>query len=188
MSDHQLENTPYIDNFPKDDHLWRVDWFGPVSQSPKKEKEHDVFVQLSPFVGSPKEPAATKAVDSNQHVIRYIGVGLLPYVHIGSIWRNGNRESLKDFKYSSMKLPVEISKQSMDIKKPIDIIEHGQRLIPGDWHSISTLGKRSRCLTINYKRVQHKIIIPQTELIRFDYVESMELAVDIFSGLLRSMV
>ena len=77
-----------IDAFPDDDLLWRIEWIGGVGYNTSVPSEPQIDV----FFGAPpqrrEEPAQrTSAFLSSREEKVKIGVGLLPYVWIGSVWQ-----------------------------------------------------------------------------------------------------
>ena len=179
-------NIPEISNFPHDGRLWRVDWFGQVTRASHKELEPNIEVQLSPFVGNPKYPVAKDSVANKEKIIVPIGVGLLPYVFIGSIWKNRSLQSMSLYKYIEEKEQIEFADHSMKIMRPIDNV-NGQSLISDSYHVIAPgSGLEARCLTVSHRGIPAYLIIPQIELIRFYYFASGELAISLFNGILQN--
>ena len=176
------QNIPDIDDFPQDGRLWRVGWFGQVSRASNKELEPNIEVQLSPFIGSPSDPSHIHAVKNNEKTIVPIGVGLLPYVFIGSIWKNGSLQLMSRYHYSKWDKPIEFTAQSMKIMRPLDKVNE-RSLITNDYYFIDPGScKESQCLVVTDREISAYLIIPEIELIRFYYIVSEQLAVSQFLG------
>lgn len=180
------QSIPEISSFPQDGRLWRVDWFGQAIRAPHKELESDIEVQLSPFIGNPSDPDYVHAVKNDERKIVTIGVGLLPYVFIGSIWKNGSLEFMSKYRYSEWNDQIEFTPQSMKIMKPLDEV-NGKKLITNDYHAIASGSCiEARCLAVTHRGKPAILIIPQIELIRFYYIVSEVLARFQFSGNLQN--
>jgi hypothetical protein len=75
----------------KQDTTWRVDWFGSLERNSHLSTETKVYVLLSQL-----NPEYTGRNLTTDHAVLHdtrtavaIGVGQLPVVKIGSLWKNG---------------------------------------------------------------------------------------------------
>jgi hypothetical protein len=77
-----------IDAFPDDDLLWRIEWIGGVGYNTSVPSEPQIDVCLAQLPKGEKNPLSARARSSQveQRTVK-IGVGLLPYVWIGSVWQ-----------------------------------------------------------------------------------------------------
>src|SRR6266436_5865670 len=77
-----------IDAFPDDDLLWRIEWIGGVGYNTSVPSEPQIDVCLAQFPKGEKNPLSARARSSQveKRTVK-IGVGLLPYVWIGSVWQ-----------------------------------------------------------------------------------------------------
>ncbi|MGL6411303.1 hypothetical protein ACSZMR_15205 [Aeromonas veronii] len=77
-----------------DGKFWRVDWKGAVHPNPDITTEPLFQVVISPFFGNPSgipgdRRASVNQTDVEQQKVINIGIGQLPLVSTGSIWRDG---------------------------------------------------------------------------------------------------
>ena len=73
-----------IDEFPDDDLLWRVEWIGGLGYN-TSEPRIDVCLAQLPF--GETNPLSARSRSSQTKRTVKIGVGLLPYVSIASVWQ-----------------------------------------------------------------------------------------------------
>src|SRR5271165_2142260 len=77
-----------IDAFPDDDLLWRIEWIGGVGYNTSVPSEPQIDVCLAQLPKGEKNPLSARARSSQvEKRTAKIGVGLLPYVWIGSVWQ-----------------------------------------------------------------------------------------------------
>jgi hypothetical protein len=116
-----------------------------------------------------------------------VGVGQLPILAIGSIWKNGKyigcSKGFTRDKYGKRKFELSLSDTTMTT------IESGENrdghfLIPPYYYDFNKNSDalKSHCLCIEYKNDPYGIIIPMVELIRFYYAGSTELCRSLFNG------
>lgn len=80
---------------PADNRYWRVDAFGAIIRNHNVPSEPFIQIVISPFLDTeltskePKSLAAVNATDYGQQQSIEIGVGQLPFISIGSVWKNG---------------------------------------------------------------------------------------------------
>jgi hypothetical protein len=77
-----------IDAFPDDDLLWRIEWIRGVGYNTSVPSEPQIDVCLAQLPKGEKNPLSARARSSQveKRTVK-IGVGLLPYVWIGSVWQ-----------------------------------------------------------------------------------------------------
>lgn len=77
-----------IDGFPDDDLLWRIEWIGGVGYNMSVPSEPQIDVSLAQLPTGEKNPlrARSRSSQTKKRTVK-IGVGLLPYIWIGSIWQ-----------------------------------------------------------------------------------------------------
>ena len=82
-----------IDAFPDDDLLWRIEWIGGVGYNTSVPSEPQIDVCLAQLPKGEKNPLSARARSSQveKRTVK-IGVGLLPYVWIGSVWQKRSCE------------------------------------------------------------------------------------------------
>ena len=94
-------NIPKIREFPADDRYWRVDSFGAILRNPNIPSEPFIQIVISPFVDNnlhtkePKDLISINATNDDERQSIEIGVGQLPFISIGSIWKNGYIQAFK---------------------------------------------------------------------------------------------
>ena len=77
-----------IDAFPDDDLLWRIEWIVGVGYNTSVPSEPQIDVCLAQLPKGEKNPLSARARSSQvEKRTVEIGVGLLPYVWIGSVWQ-----------------------------------------------------------------------------------------------------
>ena len=169
--------------FPHDGRIWRVDWFGEVSRNPDVPSEALVEIFISPLVDDPVsvDPSSNHAVHHTERKRIEIGVGQLPYVHIGSLWKNGERMEIQAGRSDTFP-NLDIGPETVRLVRA-DRTEGGIPLIPSNYYR---LGARSAlhsfCLAIRWENDPYGIIIPVMEAIRFYYASSTDLSRAIFNG------
>ena len=171
-----------IDN----DNLWRVLMFGEVRLNFEKSTEPLIDVFAAPLRGSPAKPDQNRSTDYGMTKKVSVGVGQLPYVFTGSVWYDGEQQPYGAHTYETEKFKLEIEPSTT----ASILFGHSQRQ---GWRSVRLVGdvyKKSRhwselsqcnCATVSYKGVEHKVIIPAAELIRFYFVQSTALAQALFT-------
>ena len=77
-----------IDGFPDDDLLWRIEWLGGVGYKTSVPSEPQIDVSLAQLPKGERNPLSARARSSQveKRTVK-IGVGLLPYIWIGSVWQ-----------------------------------------------------------------------------------------------------
>jgi hypothetical protein len=177
--------VPPIKEFPKDERYWRVDWFGAVERNPGVPSESSIQVVISQFRENPyqlptKELATNRQVNhkTGQHVIA-IGIGQLPGIELGSIWKNGVRQDIHAGIQHTQTL--DISPDTVTVI-PANFREQEKPLIPITHYRYGSVGVRSQLLAVRQDGDPFGYLIPMMELLRFYYAVSSKLSHIIFSG------
>ena len=76
-----------IDDFPDDDLLWRIEWIGGVGYNPNVPSDPVVDVCLAQLPAGETNPLSARSRSSQTKRTVRIGIGLLPYISIASVWR-----------------------------------------------------------------------------------------------------
>ncbi|MCA1635682.1 MAG: hypothetical protein LC802_18830, partial [Acidobacteria bacterium] len=74
--------------------IWRIEWFGEVDLSPQVPSELTIEVVLVPLWKTEIDPQTINKKSAYQYSARRVvrvGVGLLPCLHIGTVWRGGHQ-------------------------------------------------------------------------------------------------
>ena len=79
-----------IDGFPNDDLLWRIEWLGGVGYNTSVPSEPQIDVSLAQLPKGERNPLSARARSSQvENRTVKIGVGLLPFISIASVWQKG---------------------------------------------------------------------------------------------------
>lgn len=174
------KTIPKIKEFPNDGRIWRVDWFGGVERNDLVPSEPKIQLIISPIVsGTGSDYAASKAVNHDERQTISIGVGQLPLITIGSLWKNQrclHNAAGKIHDFSN----IEISPSTVRLIKS-DLVVGDHPLIPKSHHQIG-MGLAAKCLVVEFNGDPYGVIIPVVEIIRFYYATSTDLAKAIFYG------
>lgn len=171
---------PPIREFPNDGRIWRIDWLGAVERT-SFEALIDVF--LSPAKPGVLRPEKQEHFDPIQVARVQIGVGQLPFLVVGTFWKN--RRRLAQVAGRDLALAdVHISPDT------VKLVEAGMVLseVPKRWmippydHVVDKRAMPSRCLAIEYGDDPYGIILPVAEAVRFYYAVSTDLAHIVFGG------
>ena len=183
-----LEATNYrIKEFPEGNDYWRVEWIGDIRfrTDVRSEPSMKVFmtrlmVQFSHHI----YPFQSEYIDLTQNRIIEIGVGQLPMIWKGSVWRNGYR--IDDGLFCESK--------SFEVNTL-----YASAASFGSSHQITTenfpIGRKtqenildSSLTTVPTVSGEYKLIIPTIELIRFYYIYSSSSARALFLGMYRTLI
>lgn len=174
---------PKIKEFPQDGRFWRVDWIG--AQVPSSEITTEPFIQiyLSPFTISsdapPSKLVSKNAVDWSEQKTIDVGVGQLPFIENGSIWKEGARQKVLAGTNKTFS-DLNISKSTVKLVRANHQIDN-QFLIPQSQYRLGR-GLNSWLVAVEYQGNPYGVLIPAIELIRFYYAISTNLAQAVFSG------
>ena len=119
-------------------------------------------------------------------VIRYVSVGYIWDLIIGSLWLNQECIRLPESIYDKIICEVDYQYSNYSLFHPFECDSDNQSIIP---HSNYTIGHRkvSKCVGIRNKRFgtdPYGLILPISEIIRFYYCHTSELAQAFFGGCL----
>lgn len=171
---------PPIREFPKDDRHWRIDWLGAVERT---SSEALIEVFLSPVKSGILWPREQKHFD-NDTVRVQIGVGQLPFLAIGSIWRNGAKQE-QSAGYPASLSSIRIGSDTVRLVDASTKLATDRWMIPPFEHRLLKSTWSSKCLVIEHEGDPFGILVPVTEAIRFYYAVSTDLAHVIFNGALQ---
>ncbi|MHA6847220.1 hypothetical protein [Ralstonia syzygii] len=174
---------PAIKEFPKDGRIWRLDWFGAVERNYDIPTEPYVQVVISPLRQGATDYASNNSVVHDDRKTILIGVGQLPLLSIGSLWQEGHCLLDRAGKTTTFER-LEISTDTTQVV-PASLVEEGQQLIPFNAHRIGGAGMGSKCIAISWKGDPYGVLIPISEIVRFYYATSTDLAHALFSGAFR---
>ncbi|HEX8459714.1 MAG TPA: hypothetical protein VF656_20635 [Pyrinomonadaceae bacterium] len=166
--------------------IWRIEWFGEVDLNPQVPSEQTIEVVLVPLKEAEIDPQTINKKSSYEYrercVVR-VGVGLLPCLHIGTLWRNGHQlqtPSYTDLSFNNLLITPETSRITDAHRNP--------DLIITKYHPTVSNCVKAKYLIIDLDKDQHsvnqqsKLIIPCVEIARFYYTNSTQLTKAIIGG------
>lgn len=171
---------PPIREFPKDDRIWRIDWMGAVERN-ASEALIDVF--LSPAKAGIAKPEKQDHFEAGEAVRVQVGVGQLPFLGIGTLWKN-RRRMMGTVGTELMLAGIRVSSETVRLVDAGTVLSEAPKrwLIPNYVHTIHGRAMRSKCFAIEYDGDPYGILLPVAEAIRFYYAVSTDLAHIVFSG------
>lgn len=171
---------PPIREFPKDDRTWRIDWLGAVERH-ASEALIDVF--LSPGKAGIAKPEKQDHFEAGEAVKVQVGVGQLPFLAIGTLWKN-RRRMMGTVGTELMLSGIQVSSETVRLVDAGTLLSEDPKrwMIPPFDHKIDSAARRSRCFAIEYDGDPYGILLPVAEAIRFYYAVSTDLAHIVFSG------
>lgn len=175
------KRTIRIKEFPNDDQIWRLDWLGAVDRNDNVQTENYIEVYLRPVSDTNKADFGSSI---QKRICCQIGVGQLPLLTIGSLWKKQCLLQKKAIDGITQLTNVIISTNTTKIIMASH--KDGENyLIDKDVFDIGGTknGLHARCLAIEYQGDPYGIIIPIAEIIRFYYASSSDLSIAAFSGL-----
>lgn len=163
------------------DGVWRIDWRGAIEKNPSIESEYAVKVIVSKLKTDWQNTntATDEAVEEFTRRSISIGVGQLPFLQLGTFWKNGKHLATVAGELISFNLNINPS--TTGIALATDKVED-QSLITYNDHKILKDGTGSWCLYLPYENDPAGIIIPAMEIIRFYYATSTLLSKAVFNG------
>lgn len=173
-----------IKEFPNDDRVWRLDWLGAVDRNDNVQTENCIEVYLRPVSDTNKEDFGSSI---QERVCCQIGVGQLPLLSIGSLWKKQcllQEKAIDNItQLTNLTINTDTTKVIMASHK-----DDENYLIDREVFDIGGTknGLHARCLAIKYQGDPYGIIIPIAEIIRFYYASSSDLSIAAFSGLYES--
>lgn len=176
-----------INIFPHDDRLWRVDWMGVIQTNPAVLSEPTIRIFLTrltkPF-GKRVDAFDLGNLDKSHRQHADVGIGVLPLIWIGSVWRNGRRVDdnlrLEEFSFhvdtaEAEEITFSAGTTNYPFKRLIPAFEYP--LGPIAWAST----QYAPLVALNDLNNGNEILIPSIELIRFYYVSSSSTARGLFT-------
>lgn len=159
---------------------WRLNWFGAVERDPNVATEYKLQIVLTLVKNTIHDDWHTEAaVDQNCLRMVLVGVGQLPLLRIGSLWKDGKLIRLRSGieQVFTLDIPCDIPNFYCATDKI-----GAASLIPFRDHRIMGYGKNTKCIVLSNLDDDAGIIIPVIELIRFYYCRSTRLTKSVFDG------
>lgn len=171
-----------IEQFPQDGRPWRVDLFGEVSRNDPVPSDPLIEVLMSPVRLDEARVhgiASNLAVDRSRRRSFWVNAGYLPFVRMGSVWRDGIRlDSLGLNGIERARFPGLVFGNHTMRFVPADerIGPAGlEFLLPGTAYYLGGRGLRLGFLAIDHLGITNHVLIPVMEIGRFYYFCSSEL-------------
>jgi hypothetical protein len=162
------ESVYAIDAFPDDDLLWRIEWIGGVARNPSVASDPTVDVSLAPLPAGETNPLSEGSRSSQTKTTVKVGVGLLPYISIASVWRR-QRPVLTDVADYRHRLHIDTSTCRT---VALDDVSTGAYAIPrnsypfgSSWSSV----RRTLLVAVERDGDPYAVMVPTAEIIRFYY-------------------
>jgi hypothetical protein len=167
-----------IDDFPQDDLLWRIEWIGGVGYSTSVPSDPEINVCLAQLPAGETNPLSAKSGSFQRKRTARIGVGLLPYISIASVWQQ-RRPVVTDLSASRRRLYIDTSAcRTVALADLADAIPRSSYLFGGSWPDV----RRTLLVALEQSGDPYAVMIPTLEIIRFYYAPSTRLAQALFWG------
>lgn len=181
-------STYKIKEFPEDDRIWRLAWLGKLNINPNVLTEPTIDAILVPFksniIDNQVDVTSNASYDYTKIRVICIGTGLFPILRLGSFWVNGvevpgnstYKEKIVSNLVISSKTSIisdfNINKGQQDAQTGLNIFSHYpevsrfplSKILVIDWHEKNNPDPNT------------KLLIPCTEIFRFYYGRSSQLA------------
>ena len=171
----------HIAGFPEDGRLWRIEWFGGSSFNPQVPSEPEIELSLVRLPVGETDPLSKLSCQSRGKLEVKIGVGLLPYVALASVWQNQRPISTDLTRYTT-EFFIDTSQVRImtvgDMVKMGNVIPRSHYLFGQSWSLVS----ETLVAVVPSNADPFATIIPVMELIRFYYAPSTRLAQALFWG------
>jgi hypothetical protein len=170
-----------IDAFPDDDLLWRIEWIGGVAYNTSVPSEPLIDVCLAQLPNGETNPLSTRSRSALTKKVVKIGVGLLPYIAIASVWRKRRPVATECAAYRRQ-LTIDARSYRMAI---LGDLTAKHNAIPRSHYRFGTSWPyvRETVLVVQERDGDpFAVMIPTGEIIRFYYATSTRLAQALFWG------
>src|ERR1700746_4020714 len=171
-----------IDAFPDDDLLWRIEWIGGVGYNTSIPGEPQIDVCLAQLPKDEKNPLSARARSSQvEKRTVNIGVGLLPYVWIGSLWQK-RRPVITNLSAYRGRVSIDATSLRMVAlgmaTSRDNAIPRSSYLFGASWPNVC----RTLLVAVEQDGDPYAVMVPTAEIIRFYYGPSTRLAQALFWG------
>jgi hypothetical protein len=174
-----VEEAVYaVDAFPDDDLLWRIEWIGGVGYNASVPTDPLIDICLAQLPGRENNPLSARSRSSQTKRTVGIGVGLLPYIAIASVWRQG-RPVFTKLAASRHRLGFDTSScRIVPLADLANAIPRHSYLFGVSWPAV----RRTLLVAVEQNGDPYAVMIPTAEIIRFYYATSTRLAQALFWG------
>jgi len=173
--------------FPDDGYLWRVEWLGRLERNFDYPYNHFLEVTLRRLRKKPRSIDVTlaEALDADPKCLdkAYIEIADLPYVHIGSIWRDGKYVASPEYPlFESDRLVFsESTMRLISLDSPDPLSDRGS-ILSANLCPAGCDPRQGRFLAVEVDDDPWGLLIPVTEIVRFYYCPSPAIASLLFRG------
>jgi hypothetical protein len=167
-----------IDDFPDDDRLWRIEWIGGVSYNASVPSDPLIDICLAQLPAAETNPLSAQSRSGQTKRTVKIGVGLLPYISMASVWHR-RRPMMPDLSACRHQLLIDTSSCRMVALADLTTaIPRSSYLFGVSWPDV----RRTLLVAVERKGDPFAVLIPTAEIIRFYYATSTRLAQALFWG------
>jgi hypothetical protein len=170
-----------IGDFPDDDFLWRVEWIGGVGYNTSAPSDPLIDICLAQLPRGETNPLSLQSRSSQIKKTVQIGVGLLPYIAIASVWQR-QRPVITDLAACSHRMTIDTSSCRMvaleDLTSSANAVPRSSYLFGVSWRHV----RRTLLIAVEQGGDPFAVMVPTAELIRFYYAPSTRLAQAFFWG------
>ena len=170
-----------IDAFPDDDLLWRIDWIGGVRYNASVPSEPLIDICLAQLPSGEANPLSAKSRTSETKTVVKIGIGLLPYISIASVWQK-QRPVATNFAAYRRQLRIDTRSCRTEMLGGLTAnyngIPRSYYLFGASWPHV----RETLLVAIEQDGDPFGVLVPTAEIIRFYYASSTRLAQSLFWG------
>jgi hypothetical protein len=151
-----------IDDFPDDDLFWRIEWIGGVGYNSSVPTDPLIDICLAQLRGGENNPLSARSRSSQIKRTVRIGVGLLPYIAIASVWRR-RRPVFTNLAASRDRLCLDTSScRIVPLADLANAIPRSSYLFGVSWPAV----RRTLVATVEQNGDPYAVMIPTAEIIR----------------------
>ena len=170
-----------IDDFPDDDFLWRIEWIGGVGYNASVPSEPRIDVCLAQLPTGERNPLSARSRSAQTKKTVKIGVGLLPYIAIASVWQR-RRPVATDLARYRHRMQIDATSCRMvalgEVTRSANAIPRSSYLFGASWPHV----RKTLLVAVEQNGDPYAVMVPTAELIRFYYAPSTRLAQALFWG------
>lgn len=170
-----------IKEFPQDGDYWRIDWLGKIQPNIDVESEPTIDVLLTKLQNGYTDPLSNRSLTDEQMSVA-IGIGQLPLLRVGSIWKDGQIHAYLPADRNKMAVLEIDTGQELRLAFNERLTVDGETfdLLPRSYYKIGKHYAKTKdaplaVFPINGQDLSY-LIVPRFELFRFYYICSSKLA------------
>jgi hypothetical protein len=151
-----------IDDFPADELLWRIEWIGGVGYNSNVPSAPLIDVCLAQLPVGETNPLSARSRSSQTKRTVRIGIGLLPYISMASVWRR-HRPVPTNLAASRHRLRIDTSScRTVPLLDLANTIPRSSYLFGVSWPVV----RRTLVATVPQNGDPYAVIIPTAEIIK----------------------